>query len=105
MKKNAKPVVDVKPANSSVLIERLNPQEALGTKLTLGDKSDYGAPQAYILAFGPNLPKECELKVGDRVILQGSYVPMPNYDGHYRERGVVEIHNIKAILVEEENNE
>lgn len=101
--KKTKPVVGVKPTNSQILIEKLNAQEATGTVLTINDDSSYGAPQAYILAVGPAIKLEdAGFGVGDRVILSGNYVPVPNYDSHKRERGLVELHNIKAVLVEEE---
>lgn len=89
----------VKPCGSCILVEMLNPDEALGTKLYVKDDADCGAPQAYIVALGPKLETDL-VKVGDRVLLQGTYVPVMNYDGHHRKRGVVEIHNIKAILEE-----
>jgi len=101
--KKVKPIVGVKPTMSQILIERINAKEAIGTVLTIKDDSDYGAPQAYILALGPTVKgEEVGIKVGDRVILTGNYTPVPNFDGNARERGIVEIHNIKAVLLEEE---
>lgn len=93
----------VKPFGSTILVEMLNADEALGTKIYVNKDAQVGAPQAYVLALGPKLASEdVGLKVGDRVMLQGSYVPIPNFDGNKRQRGVVELHNVKAVLVEEE---
>lgn len=93
----------ISPAGSTILIEMLNADEALGTRLYVKDNTDVGAPQAYILAFGPNVKQdEVHLKVGDRVLLQGTFVPAPNYNNNKRQSGLVEIHNIKAVLHEED---
>jgi len=46
------------------------------------------------------VPEDAGIKIGDRVMLQGTYVPVLNYDNHPRKRGLVEIHNIKAVLEE-----
>jgi len=102
--KKPKPIIGVKPVLSQILIERLNAAEAVGTVLKIKDDSDYGAPQAYVLALGPTIkPEECGIKVGDRVVLTGNYTPITNFDGSAREKGIVELHNIKAVLIE--NNE
>lgn len=88
------------PANQQILIERLTAQEASGITLTITDKAEMGAPQAYILAIGPRVPEDLGFKVGDRVILQGTYVPVPKYGMSHRERGLVDIHNIRGVLKE-----
>lgn len=93
-------IVDVKPVGATILVEMLNADEALGTKLYISEKTAVGAPQGYILAIGPNLSKECGLNPGDRVLLQGKFVPVPEFDGSQRARGIVEFHDIKAVLVE-----
>ena len=94
----------VKPLGSSILVEMLSSEEALGTTLALigkdGKTVNAGAPQGIILALGPKLKAEdLDIGVGDRVLLQGSYVPVPKFEGETRERGIVELHNIKAIFV------
>lgn len=100
-KKNPGTITDVKPATSTLFVEILSPQEALHTKIAFGeDAGDVGAPQAYVLATGPLLSAECGIKVGDRVLLQGNYVPVPNFDNSVRKRGIVELHAIKAVLSE-----
>lgn len=91
----------VTPAGSSILVEMLNADEALGTTLYVKNDSNVGAPQGYILAFGPSVkPEELHLKVGDRVLLQGTFVPVPNFDDNKRQRGLVEVHNVKAVFEE-----
>jgi hypothetical protein len=103
-RKNPGTIKDIKPATSTLLVEMLNPAEALGTKLALGeDATDVGAPQAYVVAVGPLLSKDCGIKIGDRVLLQGNYIPAPNFDNNTRRRGIVELHAIKAVLVEEDD--
>lgn len=94
-----KKITGVHPTGSRILVELLTAQEALGTNLLTGEV-DYGAPQAYVLEIGPTL-QDHGLKVGDRVIVQGSGVPMPNYNHSERVRHIVEYNNIKAVLDEE----
>jgi co-chaperonin GroES (HSP10) len=94
-------IVGVRPTGSQVLIELLTAQEALGTNFIVGDQSEVGSPQAYVLDFGPGLKDvDVSVKVGDRVLLQGSYVPVPKFDDNPRKRGLVELHGIKAVLEE-----
>ncbi len=95
-------IVGIKPIMSQVLVEHLNAQEVSGVKnLILNEKSDYGSNQAIVLAVGPGVkPDDVGFKVGDRVMLQGTFVPMPNYDGG-REKSIVEIHSIKGVVVQE----
>jgi hypothetical protein len=97
-------IKSVRPFGSTILVEMLNADEALGTRMYIKqDASVSGAPQAYILAFGPKLnSEEAGLKVGDRVMLQGTFVPVPKYDNSTRNRGIVEIHNVKAVFEEAE---
>ncbi len=95
-------IIGVKPVLSQILVEMLTANEATNSLLHVSEDSDYGAKQGYILAMGPSLkPEECGFKVGDRVMLQGQYIPVPNYDNAGRKKGVVEIHNIKGVLLEE----
>jgi len=91
----------VHPFGSSILIEHLKADERMGTNLYVSDDADVdGAPQAYIVELGPKLEEDCGLKVGDRVFVQGTFIPVINTDGTDRERGIVEIHNIKGIIEE-----
>lgn len=95
-------VKSVSPFGSTILVEMLNANEALGTTLTVKDTANVGAPQAYVIALGSKLGADCGIKVGDRVLLQGTYVPVPKLPSETRNRGIVELHNIKALLVEGE---
>lgn len=100
--KNKVPAVKtVRPYGSTVLIENLTPEEVMGTSLYVSDKTETGfAPQAYILALGPGISKDIGLKVGDRVVVQGKFIPV-EVPGATRECGILELHNIKAILEED----
>ena len=93
----------VKPYGRTILVELLNPDEALGTNLHVGKGADAGAPQAYVLALGTDLKAEdVNFNIGDRVMLQGSgFVPVPNYDHSPRQRGIAEVHHIKAVMIED----
>ena len=82
-------------------MEHLSPQEVAGGIIQLSETTNVGTPQAYVLAIGPGLDQsKLGFEVGDRVIVQGSFVPMPKLEGQTRSLGVVEIHNIKAVLEE-----
>lgn len=96
-------VVGIKPSGSQILVEMLSSKEILGTTLTIKGDSNIGAPQGYVLAIGPNVdPKVWGFEIGNRVLLQGAYIPVPKInDG--RAMGIVEPHAIKAILVEDVN--
>ena len=98
-------VSGVRPFGGTVLIEILNPDEVLGTKLYINKEAKVGsAPQAYVLALGTNLNSDCGLKVGDRIMVQGSFVPVDNVSDGKRAWGIIEIHNIKAILDESDSS-
>lgn len=103
-KSSAPKVVAVSPVGSQILVEMLSSQEILGTTLSIKENADVGAPQGYIKALGPNVDlKVWNFKVGDRVLLQGSYVPVRKLsEDQKRSLGLVEPHGIKAILVEEQ---
>lgn len=94
-------VVGVRPTGSQILIELLTAQEVFGTNFIVGDQSEVGSPQAYVVSFGPGLKGvDVGINAGDRVLLQGSYVPVPKFDDSPRKRGLVELHGIKAVLEE-----
>lgn len=93
-------VVGVKPTGSRVLIEMLTSQEILDTKIFVRETaSNDGPPQAVVLAIGPTLVDH-GLTLGDRVVLQGKYIPVPNCESD-KIRGIVEYNDIKAILITE----
>ena len=95
-------ITAIRPIGSGILVEILTPQELLETKMIISEKTEMNSPpQARILEIGPSLPKDWCIKVGDRVLLQGSFVPMPRLNKEHRNRAIVEIHSIKAILEEE----
>ncbi len=90
--KAAPTIKQVRPMGSSVLVEMLNPDEALGTTLFVREDAKTGQPpQGYVLALGPSLKSDdCGIKPGDRVLLQGTFVPVPEFDSSSRKRGIVE---------------
>jgi co-chaperonin GroES (HSP10) len=104
LKSNTPKIKKVHPFGSTILVEMLTSQEALGTKMSVPDTASVGAPQAYILELGPRVDPTVGVKVGDRVMLQGSYVPVANFDNSHRHKGIVEVHNIKAVIEEEKTS-
>lgn len=88
-----------KPCGYQVLLELLTPQEMLDTKLIINEqKQNIREFQAIVLDIGPNIKEEYGFKVGDRVILSGSGVPVPNYDGSERDKILMDPTCIKAVL-------
>lgn len=96
-------VVDATPYGSLVMVEHLTSKEIMGTTLEIKDESALGfvSPQGYVTKLGPKVSDDCGIKVGQRVLLQGSFVPLPDFGDGHRKKGLVEVHNIKAILSEE----
>ena len=103
-------ICGLQPCGSNVLIEILNVDEMLGTKLTLisakstpDGKGMDGAPQAIIVALGPKVNvDDWGFDVGDRVMFStAQFVPAPDYDKYPRARGTIEPHSVKAVLIEE----
>jgi len=105
------PVRAVKPLGGQILVEVYSEEELSDSPIILPDNAKGkaslgvgGAPQGRVLDIGPGLPAEFGIKVGDRVLLQGSFVPLPKLsdqrDGD-RERALVEPHTIKALLIED----
>lgn len=95
-------ITGVKATGSLILVEMLTADEVTGTHLLISKKTDYGTPQGYILDIGPAVDSEkLGFKVGDRVLVQGNYVPVPEMPNHTRKMGIVDIYNIKAVLNEE----
>jgi hypothetical protein len=98
--KTAGRVTGAKPTGALLLVEILEAQEALGTRLSVGKKSMGDCPQAYILEMGPGVEKDkWGFEVGDRVLLQGNYNPLPNWETG-RDKAIVECHTVKAVLKE-----
>ena len=97
-----KKVIDCTPGATLVMVRMLDANEVLGTTLVLaGDTDpDQGAPQAYILKLGSLVDEKFGFEPGQRVLLQGTFVPVPQYGDDEHMKGLVDPHNIKAILVE-----
>jgi hypothetical protein len=103
-------IESLKAAGMSILVELINPEEILDTKLeiistgTLGKVDNSlidGASQAYILDIGPKVDtEEWGFNAGDRIMFSGNFVPAYNYDKHLRARGTIDPHSIKAVLNE-----
>jgi len=91
------PFKTVKPVGNLVLVERLWESE-LSQSTLLAAGEDKPSNQGYILDIGPLVNKELNIKVGDRIILQGSFVPVANEDKKARERNLVLPDMIKAVV-------
>jgi len=102
-KKSPGEVIQVRPTGIQVLIEHLTSQELVSGGIILMEKTDIGTPQAYVLAIGSGLEDQKDklgFKVGDRVLVQGKYIPVPKPTGQIRELGIVSFNDIKAVLDE-----
>lgn len=100
-------VVEVKPTGATILVEMLSQQELTsGLIKTVHQAAGQGqqgtSNQGYIIAFGPSLPTNAGLAIGDRVLVNGPFIPVPVVDGvpEGRVRGLVEYVTVKAILAE-----
>lgn len=95
----------IHPAGSSILVELLSPEDILGTKLVMREDAKVGNQQAYIVEFGPTVKQdEVKLKVGDRVLIQGKAMELPEtkkFSSSKKKLCLVEIHNIKAVFEED----
>lgn len=88
------------PVGSQVLLELLTAQEIMNTKLHLNNNKPTNEYQAFVLATGPNFDGAAwGFKVGDRVLVSGSGVPVPNYDDSDRDRVLMEPHSVKGVLL------
>lgn len=88
-----------KPCGYQVLLELLTPQEMLDTKIIINEqKQAIREFQAIVLDIGPSMKDEYGFKVGDRVLLSGSGVPVPNYDNSERDKILMDPICIKAVL-------
>lgn len=86
------------PCGYQILLELLTAQEMLNTKLILNENKTMREFQAVVLAVGPMLKEDYGFKVGDRVLLSGTGVPVPNYDNSERDKILMEPQSIKAVL-------
>jgi hypothetical protein len=95
-------IIDAKPVGTQILFEKLTAQEILGSKIHVSDDMNLGAPQGYVLSLGPSVAEAWGVKVGDRVIMSGSFTPLPDgISKSGRELGLIEPHAIKAVLIEQ----
>ena len=96
-----KKLVYCKPLGTSVLVEHLSAQQAYGTTIQISGGAKTDVPQGIILAIGPMVDAEkYGFKVGDRVVFNGAGSIVPSF-GDGKDRGLVEPHVIKGVLVEE----
>lgn len=111
---------EYKPTGSNVLIEIINPEEMVETKIELvgsaaGSLAEgFGAPQGYILALGPGVkPEDWGFDVGNRIAFSDKLTPLPQVglkgesDDNLtasgkvkRARGLISPSGVKAVLVE-----
>ena len=93
------PVSNCKPCGSQVLLELLTVQEMMGTELVLTNKKPAGEYQAVVLAVGPGLKENnWGFVVGDRVLLSGTGVPVPDFNYSGKDKVLMEPHSIKGVL-------
>jgi hypothetical protein len=89
-----------KPCNSLILLELLTEQERMGTRLHLQNNKPSAEYQAFVLSAGPNFdPSIWGFNVGDRVLVSGGGVPVPNYNNSERDKVIMEPHSIKGVLL------
>jgi co-chaperonin GroES (HSP10) len=96
-------VIGAKPIGMKILVEMLTPQEMMGSTVVHVNKDANikDPPQGYILAIGPMLEADkYGIKVGDRVLLQGTFVASPS--NGQRQQGLIEVHTIHAVLTEDQ---
>jgi hypothetical protein len=106
IKQYAPKIKEAIPLGSQILVELLSPEDILGPQsihIPDSGKIVQGAPQGYIRAIGPVVKKDdWGFNIGDRVVLQGSFVPLPEaVCQNGRMMSVVEPHVIKARLIEQ----
>jgi hypothetical protein len=95
---SVKKIKSAEAAVYGILVEMLTEQEASGSSFVI---SQDPSKQAYITSIGCLVNKDSGLEVGQRVLLQGQYVPMPIKSASGRVLGCIDMSNIKAILHEE----
>ncbi len=92
----------VRPYGSKILVEILKNDEILGSTIQVSETTQVdGAPQAYIVAVGPDVPEASGLAVGQRIYWtgRGTQISDPNANTG-RVRALLEIANVLAILDE-----
>lgn len=91
----------VKPAGNQVLIERLTEEEIKGKTSLILPSDGKLSVQAFVIDLGPQAKaQDYGFKIGDRVLLQGSHVPVEvGLPG--RQMSLIYPDMIKAVLEEE----
>lgn len=92
------PVTKCIPCGNQILLELLTSQEMLNTKIIVNETKNIKEFQALVLEIGPLVSENYGIKKGDRVLLSGNGVPVPNYDNSERDKILMEPQCIKAIL-------
>jgi hypothetical protein len=91
------------------MVEHLTEQEMLGTKLEIVGVSKgktVEVQQSYVVAVGPSFNSTTwGFGVGDRVMVVGSYNPVPVKSVAERELGIVEPSSVRGVLIEEKLEE
>ncbi len=90
-------VKGAKATGSFILVEMLTEGEASGSKLVTSEKQ---SNQGYVLDIGPALDGKWGIKVGDRVLMQGTFTPVPKANLEDRDLSICDAHCIKCILSE-----
>lgn len=96
-----KKVTGIKAVGTTVLIEMLSVQEDAGSQLAIVGKPKQGR----ILDIGPAMLEAAKygFAKGDRVLLQGTFTPVPKFPGgDTRDLVVVDPHMIKCVFTEVE---
>jgi hypothetical protein len=96
---NLGPVRSVTPLGTQVLIELLTAQEMLGTKVIINDMVQHKEFHGIILSIGSLVDlKQYGFNIGDRVLLSGAGIPVPNFNNSNRDKILMEPFAVKAIL-------
>lgn len=92
----------VRPFGSKILVEILRANEIMGSSIHIDDNTMVdGAPQAYIVALGPNIGTDSGLAVGQRIYWTGKGTQIDNPTcTNGRVNALLEINNILAIIDE-----
>jgi hypothetical protein len=101
--KKVRMVVGAKATGTFILVEKLTEAECENTPIYLPNgEQTKNSNQAYVVDIGPALERDkWGLAIGNRVLLQGSFVPVPTKSAGGRELAIVSPHDVKAVLVEE----
>lgn len=101
--KRVRQVSGAKATGTFILVEKLTEEECANTPIILPNgEQTKNSNQAYIVDIGPALEADkWGIAVGNRVLLQGSFVPVPAKSPSGRELAIVTPHDLKAVLLEE----